>query len=71
MPASEIAGANGAGDAFAAGMLYGIHEGWTAADSISLAHASAATSLRSIATTGSVASWQECLKLANEWGWRA
>lgn len=71
VPASEIAGANGAGDAFAAGMLYGIHEGWPLVDAVNLAHASAATSLRSIATTGSVAPWQECLQLANAWGWRA
>ena len=28
LPASAIVGANGAGDAFAAGMLYGLHEQW-------------------------------------------
>lgn len=28
MPASEIAGVNGAGDAFAAGVLYALHQGW-------------------------------------------
>ena len=28
LPASAIAGANGAGDAFAAGMLYALHEQW-------------------------------------------
>ena len=28
MPEEEIAGVNGAGDAFAAGMLYALHEGW-------------------------------------------
>src|SRR5208337_1015357 len=28
VPADAIAGANGAGDAFAAGMIYGLHEDW-------------------------------------------
>ena len=28
VPQSAIVGANGAGDAFAAGMLYGLHEQW-------------------------------------------
>ena len=27
-PPAEVRGANGAGDAFAAGMMYGLHEGW-------------------------------------------
>ena len=28
MPANAVAGVNGAGDAFAAGMIYGLHEDW-------------------------------------------
>ena len=34
LPASAIAGVNGAGDAFAAGMLYALHEGWPIADGL-------------------------------------
>ncbi|MBP2551207.1 sugar/nucleoside kinase (ribokinase family) [Neorhizobium galegae] len=68
IPADEIKGANGAGDAFAAGLLYGIHEGWDIADCLRLAHATAAASLRSISTTGSVVGWQDCLALAQSWG---
>ncbi len=34
MPAGAIAGVNGAGDAFAAGVMYGRHEGWPLADSL-------------------------------------
>ena len=33
IPISAVAGANGAGDAFAAGMIYGLHEDWPIADS--------------------------------------
>lgn len=70
IPRSLIAGANGAGDAFAAGMLYGLHEGWNIDDALTLAHAAAAVSLRSLSTTGSVEPWRKCLELANSWGWR-
>ena len=70
VPKSQIIGNNGAGDCFAAGMLFGHHEGWALMQSLQLAHASAASSLRSAATTEAVVSWTECLALANSWGWR-
>jgi two-component system cell cycle response regulator CpdR len=70
VPREEIAGSNGAGDAFAAGILLGMHEKWPLADSLALAHASAAVSLRSITTNGSVENWKACLALAERWGWR-
>jgi sugar/nucleoside kinase (ribokinase family) len=70
IPRELVAGANGAGDAFAAGMLYGLHEGWSVDNSLTLAHAAAAASLRSLSTTGAVEPWQKCLELADRWGWR-
>ena len=70
VPPSEVAGASGAGDAFAAGFLYAIHEGWSADRALSLAHAVAAASLRHISTTGAVEPWSRCLALAEAWGWR-
>jgi sugar/nucleoside kinase (ribokinase family) len=70
VPADEIAGANGAGDAFAAGILYAVLEGWTLADALALAHAVAAASLRRVGTTDGVVRWRECLALAERWGWR-
>jgi sugar/nucleoside kinase (ribokinase family) len=70
IPRELVAGANGAGDAFAAGMLYGLHEGWSVDNSLTLAHAAAAASLRSLSTTGAVETWQKCLELADQWGWR-
>ena len=69
-PPAEVRGANGAGDAFAAGMMYGLHEGWTVGRAVELAHASAAASLRAISTTDSVVPWRDCLALADDWGWR-
>ncbi|MBP0581580.1 carbohydrate kinase family protein [Labrys sp. LIt4] len=69
VPKSVIAGANGAGDAFAAGFLYGFHEGWELRRCLALAHAAAAASLRSVTTCDAVAPWRECLALADEWGW--
>lgn len=70
VPKEAIMGSVGAGDAFAAGMLLGIHEGWPLDDSLALAHASAAASLRALSTTSSVENWRTCLQLAEEWGWR-
>lgn len=70
VPQAAVRGANGAGDAFAAGMMYGLHEGWDVGRAITLAHAAAASSLRDISTTASVAGWGACLALAEGWGWR-
>ncbi|MDA8249443.1 MAG: carbohydrate kinase family protein [Rhodospirillales bacterium] len=68
VPPGAIAGANGAGDAFAAGTLYGLHEGWDAAQALALGRAAAAASLRGVSTTGTVETWQACLALAAQWG---
>jgi sugar/nucleoside kinase (ribokinase family) len=70
VPADAIVAANGAGDAFAAGLLYGLHEGWPIDRGLGLAHAAAAASLRGMSTTDTVESWQRCLMLADDWGWR-
>jgi sugar/nucleoside kinase (ribokinase family) len=70
VPPDEIVAANGAGDAFAAGTLYGMHQGWPPADALALGRAAAAASLRGVSTTGTVATWQECLVLAARWGER-
>jgi len=61
--AADIVGAVGAGDAFAAGVLYGWHELWTTKDTLKLGHAVAAASLRSATSVGSVVSVDECLAL--------
>lgn len=70
VPAEAVIGANGAGDAFAAGMVYSILAGWSVEEGLVLAHASAAASLRKVGTTDGVLPWKECLALAERWGWR-
>jgi sugar/nucleoside kinase (ribokinase family) len=70
LPASVIVGANGAGDAFAAGMLYGQHEQWPIVQCLELAHACAAASMRAVSTTAGVGTVSECLALAKQWGFR-
>jgi sugar/nucleoside kinase (ribokinase family) len=68
---SEIVGTVGAGDAFYAGMLFGIHENWPLEKSLALGNASAATSLHSATTSASIKSWQACLDYAAQRGLRS
>ena len=70
IPTQSIQGTNGAGDAFAAGLFYGLHEEWDVSAAMKLGHASAAASVRGLGTTDTVVSWQKCLELASDWGWR-
>ena len=67
---APIVGANGAGDAFAAGMLYGLHERWPIDECLQLGHACAAASMRAVSTTAGVGTVGECLALAKQWGFR-
>jgi sugar/nucleoside kinase (ribokinase family) len=71
LPDSEIVGANGAGDAFAAGLLYGLHEGWDLRRALALGHCTAASSMRAISTIAGVMGWRECMALGERWGFRA
>lgn len=71
VPDGERKGANGAGDAFAAGFFYGRHKGWNRAECLRMGHATAAASLRSAETYAAVESAKACLELADRWGWRA
>ncbi len=70
VPKEEIVGTVGAGDAFYAGMLFGIHENWSLEQCLSLANASAATSLHSATTSSSIRPWTECLDYAKAKGLR-
>jgi sugar/nucleoside kinase (ribokinase family) len=70
VPKSEIIGTVGAGDAFYAGMLFGIHENWSLDQSLALANAAAATSLHSATTSSSIRPWTECLEYAKAKGLR-
>ncbi len=61
---AHVISAVGAGDAFAAGMLYSIHENHDINSALELAHATAAASLRSATTVGAVESVERCLAFA-------
>lgn len=52
--ARDVVSPVGAGDAFCAGVLYGIHAGWTPETAMTLGHRAAAASLRSPTATGSI-----------------
>jgi sugar/nucleoside kinase (ribokinase family) len=70
IPESLIAGAAGAGDAFAAGVLYGLHEDWPISRCLQLGVCTAAASLREVTCSDGVRSLNECLQLADQWGFR-
>nr|WP_298684506.1 carbohydrate kinase family protein [uncultured Dongia sp.] len=70
IPQAEIVSANGAGDAFAAGAIYALHEGWSVDAALELAHATAAMSLRGLSTCAAVDTYQACLAQAKRWGHR-
>lgn len=70
VPPGAIKGANGAGDAFAAGFFYGRHLGWDHLACLRMGHAASAACLRAPGTYEAVESAAACLELAERWGWR-
>lgn len=70
IPTERIEGATGAGDAFAAGYLFGVHEGWTTADSVRLGICAAATCLEHPTASGGLRTVEECLELESAFGRR-
>jgi sugar/nucleoside kinase (ribokinase family) len=68
IPARHIAGTAGAGDAFAAGLLLGLHEGWELRRCLLTAVCVAAASLFHPTCTGGVKSLPAALKLPKKFG---
>ena len=68
LPQAQIVSTVGAGDAFSAGYHYGLHANWPAEQCLALANAAAASSLRSMSTTGSIETADRCLELAASCG---
>ena len=68
MPEDRIAGAVGAGDAFAAGMLLGLHEEQAVEDCLRQAVCCAALCLTDPTTSGGMSSVDDALALADEFG---
>ena len=70
IPPNQIAGAAGAGDAFAAGFLLGYHDGLPMEDCLVFGVCAAAASLRHPSTTEGVERLDACLTLGYEFGYR-
>ena len=70
-PDARIVSAVGAGDAFAAGLVYGLHEGWPVARGLELAVSVAAVCLESLDTNATIGSWQACEAETAPYGYRA
>ena len=68
VPPEMVAGTAGAGDAFAAGFLFGVHEGWDFQRCLELGVCTAAASLRSATCSAAIESWQICLALGRQLG---
>ncbi len=66
LPPEHIVGTVGAGDAFCAGMLYGIHEGWELGRSMRFANAMAGICLYDITTSGGMKDLNETLCFMEE-----
>lgn len=70
LPAELIKGSAGAGDAFACGVIHGLHEGWPMRRGLELGVACAAASLREVSCSDGVESMEACLALAAAHGHR-
>ena len=68
LPAGFIAGATGAGDAFAAGYLHGTHEDWSIPERLKLAVCAAAMSLTDPTPSLGLKPVAECLHLIDTLG---
>lgn len=68
LPPEKIAGAVGAGDALAAGILLGLHERWDIEATLRLGVCAAASSLLHPTSSEGVLPWRECLDLGVTFG---
>jgi len=71
MPARMIVGTAGAGDAFSAGFLLGLHEGWDFQRCLELAVCAAAASLRDATCSAALEPWPTCLAFGRNLGFYA
>jgi sugar/nucleoside kinase (ribokinase family) len=70
LPAKHIVGTAGAGDAFCAGTLLGLHEGWELSKCLLTGVCAAAASLSDATCTAGVGSLRSCLALGKKFGLR-
>jgi sugar/nucleoside kinase (ribokinase family) len=70
LPEDYIQGGAGAGDAFCAGVLVGLHEGWELEDGLRFGTAAAAACMGNATCTEGVVSHPECMELFNRFEFR-
>jgi len=70
-PVEQIVGATGAGDAFATGFLYAVHEGWSLKESLNCAVCVAAMSLIHSTPSDGIHNLNDCMQLAKKYGYKA
>lgn len=70
MPREMIAGTAGAGDAFAAGFILGLHEGWELQRCLELGVCTAAASLRDATCSAAIEPQEKCLALGRKFGFQ-
>ncbi|PPL03896.1 carbohydrate kinase family protein [Parapedobacter indicus] len=70
LPQEKVVGANGAGDALAAGVLLGLHEGWNMDVCLDLGVCAAAASLSHATCSDGILSQTDCLALSELYGYR-
>ena len=68
LPPDAVAGTAGAGDAFAAGVLHGLHESWDLPRSLELGVCAAAASLRHPSCSEAIEPIEACLTLGRQHG---
>lgn len=64
VPPDWVVGTNGAGDAFAAGYLFGLQKGWDTAECLRMASAAAAACLTEASSSAGLRPADECLELS-------
>lgn len=71
VPAAAIHGTAGAGDAFSAGVLLGVHEDWPMDKCLRLGVCAGAASLRHVTCSDAVESQEACLALGTAFGFKS
>jgi sugar/nucleoside kinase (ribokinase family) len=70
LPESYIVGSTGAGDSFCAGMLYGLHSGWSNEKALRFAVCAGGMNLSNLTTTGGIRPWEEVFKMEEKFPYR-
>jgi sugar/nucleoside kinase (ribokinase family) len=65
-----IVGSTGAGDAFCAGILYGLYQGWKHDKTLRFATCAGGMNLNDLTTTGGSKSWQEVFQMEERFPYR-